>query len=194
MPSAEAFSFLSPLWGERKDDGKKTIGEHHLIYSRRVNDHTALSHFIPSYTSDPAHSVAGVPEIHKPRPSQGALLLGDHAQHCSWAMASLILTESLRSRTGRTGDPHFTNVNTKTRNGYVSYLGLQHGFGANLKLGDRCALLWVHQFSSVGSFSDTCWKLKTGGVMRNQILMTSFEILDPAMPESGSPPGCISNC
>lgn len=141
MPSAEAFSFLSPLWGERKDDGKKMIGEHHLIYSRRVNDHTALSHFIPSYTSDPAHSVAGVPEIHKPRPSQGALLLGDHAQHCSWAMASLILTESLRSRTGRTGDPHFTNVNTKTRNGYVSYLGLQHGFGANLKLGDRCALL-----------------------------------------------------
>ena len=37
---------------------KKTIEEHHLIYSRRVNDHTALSHFIPSYTSDPAHSVA----------------------------------------------------------------------------------------------------------------------------------------
>lgn len=75
-------------------------------------------------------------------------------------MTSLILTASLRSRKGRAGDPHFTNVDTEIGNGYVSCPGLQRGLGANLKLGDRCVLLWGHPLSSMGSFLDSCWKLK----------------------------------
>lgn len=45
-------------------------------------------------------------------------------------VTSLILTASLRSKKGRAGDPHFTNVDTETGNGYVSCPGLQRGLGA----------------------------------------------------------------
>lgn len=98
--------------------------------------------------------------MHKPRPLQRALLLGNDAQYSSCAHDLTDSHSKPEKQEGRAGDPHFTNVDTEIGNGYVSCPGLQRGLGANLKLGDRCVLLWGHPLSSMGSFLDSCWKLK----------------------------------